>query len=225
MGSPAARRPPGRARLRTATGSLQKVTCLACAPGDWPILQADKTAVMESVRGSPTGHPDSRPRGHSDLRRRRLIRDLSGKRLTERGYPDGRTRRISVGFRQYYRDPVTFRSPATSAPTTPLSPLPSGLLAWPRLSRGSAGRQDGASDSDPRTLAEYVTQCPKTFVRWCVSVATKVPVPLRAEPKPTSPRTPFTAYRWLAHPVKPDSCVTVPAVKSPVTAVRCRAGG
>src|SRR5580693_287741 len=81
------------------------------------------------------------------------------------------------------------------------------------------GRQDGASDSDPLTLAEYVTQCPKILVRWCVSVATKVPVPLRTEPEPTSPRTPFTAYRWLTHPVKPDSCVTVPPVKSPATAL------
>jgi hypothetical protein len=32
-------------------------------------------------------------------------------------------------------------------------------------SRGSAGCQDGVSDSDPRTLAEYVTHCPKIFVR------------------------------------------------------------
>jgi hypothetical protein len=32
-------------------------------------------------------------------------------------------------------------------------------------SRGSAGGQEGVSDSDPRTLAEYVTQCPKISVR------------------------------------------------------------
>jgi hypothetical protein len=33
------------------------------------------------------------------------------------------------------------------------------------ISQGSAGRHDGASDSDPLTLAAYVTQCPKIFVR------------------------------------------------------------
>jgi hypothetical protein len=33
------------------------------------------------------------------------------------------------------------------------------------MSQGSAGHQEGASDSDPRMLAEYVTQCPKIFVR------------------------------------------------------------
>ena len=31
--------------------------------------------------------------------------------------------------------------------------------------RAAAGRQGGASVSDPLTLAEYVTQCPKMFVR------------------------------------------------------------
>jgi hypothetical protein len=68
-------------------------------------------------------------------------------------------------FRQYYRDPVTFRS-LLHQPRLPPSPLPFGLTwSGPRISRGSAGRQDGASDSDPLTLAEYVTQCPKTFVR------------------------------------------------------------
>jgi hypothetical protein len=38
-------------------------------------------------------------------------------------------------------------------------------LAAEAISPGSAGRQDGVSDSDPRTLAEYVTHCPKIFVR------------------------------------------------------------
>ena len=33
------------------------------------------------------------------------------------------------------------------------------------ISQGSAGRQDGVSDSDPRTLAEYVRHCPKILVR------------------------------------------------------------
>jgi hypothetical protein len=33
------------------------------------------------------------------------------------------------------------------------------------LSRTSVGRQDGASESDPLMLAEYVTQYPKIFVR------------------------------------------------------------
>ena len=33
------------------------------------------------------------------------------------------------------------------------------------LSRRSVGRQDGASESDPLMLAEYVTQYPKIFVR------------------------------------------------------------
>jgi len=39
-----------------------------------------------------------------------------------------------------------------------------GLVAE-AVSQGPAGGQDGASDSDPLTLAEYVTQCPKIFVR------------------------------------------------------------
>jgi hypothetical protein len=47
------------------------------------------------------------------------------------------------------------------------------LAAWFRqlaltagaLSCRSAGRQDGASESDPLMLAEYVTQYPKIFVR------------------------------------------------------------
>jgi hypothetical protein len=38
-------------------------------------------------------------------------------------------------------------------------------LAADAIPRGSAGRQDGVSDNDPRTLAEYVTHCPKIFVR------------------------------------------------------------
>jgi hypothetical protein len=38
-------------------------------------------------------------------------------------------------------------------------------LAVEAISQGSAGGQDGASDSDPLTLAAYVTQCPKIFVR------------------------------------------------------------
>jgi hypothetical protein len=38
-------------------------------------------------------------------------------------------------------------------------------LAADAMSQGSAGRQDGVSDSDPRTLAEYVRHCPKIFVR------------------------------------------------------------
>ena len=38
-------------------------------------------------------------------------------------------------------------------------------LAADAKSRGSAGCQDGVSDNDPRTLAEYVTHCPKIFVR------------------------------------------------------------
>ena len=69
--------------------------------------------------------------------------DLSGERLTERGLsgrphpaPGAKNppslRRSEVYplvFRQYYRDPVTFRSPAASAPDYPPSPLPlAGLL-------------------------------------------------------------------------------------------------
>ena len=33
------------------------------------------------------------------------------------------------------------------------------------LDHKGAGRQDEASDSDPLTLAEYVTHCPKIYVR------------------------------------------------------------
>jgi hypothetical protein len=39
----------------------------------------------------------------------------------------------------------------------------SGLAAG--LDHTGAGRQGEASDSDPLTLAEYVTQCPKISVR------------------------------------------------------------
>ena len=42
-------------------------------------------------------------------------------------------------------------------------------VAADAISRGSAGCQDGVSDSDsdsdPRTVAEYVRHCPKIFVR------------------------------------------------------------
>jgi hypothetical protein len=38
-------------------------------------------------------------------------------------------------------------------------------VAADAIPRGSAGCQDGVSDSDPRTLAEYVRHCPKIFVR------------------------------------------------------------
>jgi hypothetical protein len=38
-------------------------------------------------------------------------------------------------------------------------------VAAEERSRGSAGGQDGVSDSDPRTLAEYVRHCPKIVVR------------------------------------------------------------
>jgi len=44
------------------------------------------------------------------------------------------------------------------------SALTAGLVAE-AVSQGSAGGQEGASDSDPLTLAEYVTQWPKIFVR------------------------------------------------------------
>ena len=41
--------------------------------------------------------------------------------------------------------------------------MPSASL--PGLDHKGAGRQDEASDSDPLTLAEYVTHCPKISVR------------------------------------------------------------
>ena len=73
----------------------------------------------ESVWGSPTGRPDSRPRGHSDLEGA-VSYDLSGERLTGGGYPDGRpgrrgqelaeppqVRGISVGFPPVLPGPQT----------------------------------------------------------------------------------------------------------------------
>ena len=38
-------------------------------------------------------------------------------------------------------------------------------IAAEAISRGSAGGHDGVSDSDPRTLAEYVRHCPKIVMR------------------------------------------------------------
>ena len=49
-----------------------------------------------------------------------------------------------------------------------LRPEADGAVTSASLLRGDrkgAGGQDGVSDSDPRTLAEYVRQCPKIFVR------------------------------------------------------------
>ena len=45
----------------------------------------------------------------------------------------------------------------------PKRTVPFGLLLG--LDHKGAGRQDEASDSDPLTVAEYVTHCPKIVVR------------------------------------------------------------
>jgi hypothetical protein len=52
-------------------------------PGRGRYVAGDCCGVRKTR--SPTGHPDSRPRGHSDLRRRAVSYDPSGERLTERG--------------------------------------------------------------------------------------------------------------------------------------------
>ena len=81
----AGRRPPGHARPRGTTSNgpesrviptdhlSRKNICSACQRRVHPTYLLDLAVAGVSVRGSPTGHPDSRPRGHSDLRRRRLI--------------------------------------------------------------------------------------------------------------------------------------------------------
>jgi hypothetical protein len=56
------------------------------------------------------------------------------------------------------------RFPAQCSPAEADGTVTSGVAAE-AISQGSAGRQDGVSDSDPRTLAEYVTHCPKIVVR------------------------------------------------------------
>ena len=76
----------------------------------------------------------------------------------------GQDRNLYAELRQLrVRAYPAFKSISCSVLSGPARTVPSAWL--PRLDHKGAGRQDEASDSDPLTLAEYVTHCPKISVR------------------------------------------------------------
>ena len=83
------------------------------------------------------------------------------------GWPPGTARRAARACcagasRKAWACPA-FTPVSCSVLSGPKRAVPSAVLL--RLDHKGAGRQGEASDSDPLTVAEYVTHCPKIFVR------------------------------------------------------------